>query len=289
MSKLVSIVLPVYNGERFLRESIESVLSQTYSNWELLILDDCSGDSTPEIAKAYAEKDSRIRYYRNEKNLQLPGNLNRGFSLARGEYLTWTSDDNRFRPEALERMAETLDHHPDAGFVFASCRIINAEGEEIEYIMVSQDSPKWIVGINTVGACFMYTRQVYEQIGDYDAELKLVEDFDYWQRICAVFRAVGIEDILYDYRWHDGALTSTMKKEVFRGNMEKMLRKNRPAFGRLSVHQYYCYIRGLDQCRQDAESNPYHLRYEAARLMNFLLYRVPGKVRRSLKKIRKGR
>ena len=108
MRDLISIVLPVYNGARFLKDSIDSVIAQTHQNWELLILDDCSTDETPEIAKEYQATDSRIQYYRNEKNLKLPGNLNKGFSLAKGEYLTWTSDDNRFRPNALERMLEVL-------------------------------------------------------------------------------------------------------------------------------------------------------------------------------------
>ena len=288
MSKLVSIVLPVYNGEKYLKESIDSILAQTYINWELLILDDCSSDSTPEIAKEYIERDQRIRYYRNEKNLQLPGNLNRGFSLTQGEYLTWTSDDNRYRPEALERMTRELENHTDTDFVFASCRVINSEGKNVEYIMVSKDSPKWIVGINTVGACFMYTRRVYERIGDYDVNLKLVEDFDYWQRILAEFRAAVIEDVLYEYRWHDGALTNTMKKDLFYGNMEKMLLKNRPAFGWLSIRQYYFYIRSLDHCRQDAETNPYHWKYMAARTMDLLFYRIPNKICRSLKMTGKG-
>ena len=80
MNDLISIVLPVYNGAKYLRESIDSVLAQTYTNWELLIVDDCSGDETPEIAREYAEKDPRIHYYRNEQNLRLPRNLNKGFS-----------------------------------------------------------------------------------------------------------------------------------------------------------------------------------------------------------------
>ena len=84
MKDLISVVLPVYNGEKYLRESIDSVIAQTYQNWELLIVDDCSTDSTALIAKEYAEKDSRIHYYLNEKNLRLPRNLNRGFSLAKG-------------------------------------------------------------------------------------------------------------------------------------------------------------------------------------------------------------
>ena len=87
MSELVRIILPVYNGEQYLRESIDSVIAQTYQNWELIIIDDCSSDASPSIAASYAERDSRIHYYRNEHNLKLPRSLNRGFSLAKGEYL----------------------------------------------------------------------------------------------------------------------------------------------------------------------------------------------------------
>lgn len=278
MSKLISIVLPVYNGERFVSESIESVLAQTYQNWELLILDDCSTDHSAEIAKAYVHKDPRIHYYRNEENLQLPRNLNKGFSLARGDYLTWTSDDNRYRPRALEKMAACLDEDPKTQFVFASCRIIDGEGEEIEFISVSQNSPKWIVGANTVGACFLYTRRVYEEIGDYNPELKLVEDYDYWQRIFARFKAKGIPEILYDYRMHPGALTSTMKKEQFRKNLEAMLIKNRPAFGKLTVHQNYLYYKCLHECRAGNPVNPYHAKFMLFRLMNLITYRVPRRL-----------
>ena len=106
--KLISIILPVYNGEQYLAESIESVLAQTYQYWELLILDDCSTDKTQIISKEFEKRDNRIKYYRNEKNLKLPGDLNRGFSLSKGSYLTWTSDDNRFRSEALEVMVNSL-------------------------------------------------------------------------------------------------------------------------------------------------------------------------------------
>ena len=212
MEDLVSIVLPIYNGEKYMRESIESVIAQTYQNWELLILDDRSTDRTQEIALEYMGKDRRISYYRNEENLRLPGNLNRGFSLAKGAYLTWTSDDNRYKPVAIEKMVQALKGHPGAGFAFASCRIIDGDGKEIEYIMVDDRSIKKMVGTNGVGACFLYTREVYETVGGYDPEYTLVEDFDYWQRIMSRFQSVAIPEILYEYRWHDGALTSTMRK-----------------------------------------------------------------------------
>lgn len=283
---LISIVLPVYNGECYLKESIESVLMQTYTNWELLIMDDCSTDNSPEIAKKYAEADERIHYYRNEKNLRLPDNLNRGFSLARGKFLTWTSDDNRYLPTAIYKMHSALIENPDAQFAFASCRIIDETGKGVEYIMVDPKSPKRIVGLDSVGACFLYTRKVYETIGNYDPEYTLVEDFDYWQRIFVRFKAVAIPEILYHYRWHPGALTSTMKKDQFNRTLERMLLKNRPGFGKLDAESKYYYYKGLYTCRKNLgeDKNPYSLNYSIYSAIYFVTHRVPNKIRRMLRK-----
>lgn len=284
MTELISIVLPVYNGEKYLRESIESVIAQTYENWELLILDDCSTDKSPDIAKEYEARDGRIHYYRNEKNLRLPRNLNKGFSLSKGEYLTWTSDDNRFKSDALEKMYRTIKENTGAQFVFASCRIIDEDGKEIEYIMVNESSKKKIVGMNSVGACFMYTRKAYEEIGEYNPELTLVEDFDYWQRLYVKYGAVTIKDILYEYRWHDGALTSTMRKDIFNKTLEKTLLKNRDAFGKLDDEEKYYYYRGLYNCRKELEDkdNPYITKFKRASLIYFIKYRLPRKIKRML-------
>lgn len=284
MNDLISIVLPVYNGEKYLRESIESVIAQTYKTWELLILDDCSTDKSADIAKEYEKRDGRIRYYRNEKNLRLPRNLNKGFSLARGTYLTWTSDDNRYRENALERMHEALTENSDAQFVFASCRIIDGDGKEIEYIMVNESSKKKIMGMNPVGACFMYTRKAYEKVGEYDPELTLVEDFDYWQRLYAKYGAVTIEDILYEYRWHDGALTSTMRKEIFSQVLEKTLLKNRDAFGKLDDEETYYFYKGLYDCRRNLgdTNNPYEAMYKKFSRIYMMKYRIPRKLKRMI-------
>lgn len=284
MDDLISIVLPVYNGEKYLRESIESVIVQTYKNWELLILDDCSTDKSADIAKEYVEKDSRIHYYRNKTNLRLPRNLNKGFSLAKGNYLTWTSDDNRYRPQALERMWQALSSDAEAQFVFASCRIIDENGKEIEYIMANDWSKKRIVGMNPVGACFMYTRQAYEAVGEYNPELVLVEDFDYWQRLYAKFGAVTISDILYEYRWHAGALTSTMRKDIFNRALEKTLLKNRAAFGELDGEETYYYYKGLYNCRKELGdiNNPYKTKYIWLSRLYLIKYRLPRKIKRML-------
>ena len=288
-NKLVSIVLPVYNGEKYLRESIDSVIAQTYENWELIIVDDCSRDNTPSIAKEYVKKDKRIFYYRNEENLRLPRNLNRGFSLAKGEYLTWTSDDNRYRPKALETMYNVLEKHKNVHFVFASCRIINEYGDETEYIMVDKESPKRLVGENAVGACFMYTREAYESVGEYDPQYTLVEDFEYWQRIVTRFEAIGIEEILYDYRLHDGALTSTMRRDEFNRALEAAILKNRDGFGKLTLKQRYWYYHNLWKCRENLQdkNNPYNQKNTLYSSIYFVQVEIPNKIKRVIKRLLK--
>ena len=84
---------PVYNGANHIADSINSIINQTYQNWELIVVNDCSTDNTLEICSELSEKDSRIRVISNKKNLKLPNTLNAGFDAATGDYYTWTSDD----------------------------------------------------------------------------------------------------------------------------------------------------------------------------------------------------
>ncbi len=259
---LVSIVLPVYNGEEYLKISIDSCIQQTYQNWELLIVDDCSTDSTSQIAKEYAKKDNRIHYYKNEKNLRLPRNLNRGFSLAKGDYLTWTSDDNYFRPTAIEKMVNLLND-TDNEFVFARYSIINEKDEELSETVVPQDYLHAIWDYNFVGACFMYTRKVYEKIGDYNPDLFLCEDYDYWLRIFAQLPAGYLEENLYAYRHHGKSLTAQNKKGQYDA-LEKVLLKNFALKKEpVTLDRYYLY-RGLHRSRSletaFAEKNKYYIK-----------------------------
>lgn len=244
---LVSIILPVYNGERFLGISIESCLKQTYKNWELLIIDDGSSDRSEEIARDYSRKDSRIRYYRNPENLKLPKTLNRGFSLAKGEYLTWTSDDNYYRPEAIEKMVSAL-RKTGAGFTFTACSIVDENGVTVSVNRAPKDYHHAIWDYDFVGACFLYTREVYETIGDYDPDMFLCEDYDYWLRIFACFNVEYIDEDLYAYRQHGGALSQTHRYEQYE-MLERVLRKN---FSKKkdadTLDRFYLY-RGLNRSR----------------------------------------
>jgi len=214
----VSIVLPVYNGEKYLEEAINSIIQQTYSEWELIIVDDCSQDSTPDIIKRYAEIDSRIRPVRNKQNSKLPASLNNGFSIATGEYLTWTSDDNKYKENAICKMVEYLDSHLDTDFVYADYVQIGEQGEALHQILLPQSDKLPIQ--NTVGACFMYRRALAEKVGNYAEKLFLIEDYDYWIRCYLKGNFGHISETLYEYRVHNNSLTSKRKKEIYDKQIE---------------------------------------------------------------------
>lgn len=279
---LISVVLPIYNGEKYMIQSINSIINQTYKNWELIIIDDCSTDRTAIIAKQYASKDSRIKYYKNDKNMKLPKTLNKGFSLAKGDYLTWTSDDNLYISNAFEKMYRKLKDSKDIEFIYSSCEIIDENGNNLDYMYASSQGSKEIIGSNIVGACFMYTRKVYESIGDYDENYILVEDYDYWLRIFSKFNTTYIEDILYKYRWHNGALTSTEKKEKINSVCEKVILKNISSFGKLDwLSKYYLYS-GLNHCRQDMleDKNRYKNKYKFYNFFYLIKYKLPNRLKK---------
>lgn len=212
MSK-VSIVLPTYNGEKYLKQSIDSIFTQVFTDWELIIVDDCSTDRTGSIADEYAKMDSRIQVIHNTVNQKLPRSLNIGFGVAKGEYLTWTSDDNLYMPNALAVMAEELDRNEKAYMVRASMYYIDDKGKITGQSEVYNDEKLYM--FNCLGACFMYRREVYELIGGYDEDTFCVEDYDYWLRIVGKFGGiVPIDQILYRYRRHEGSLSEQRRKQV---------------------------------------------------------------------------
>lgn len=206
----ISIVLPTYNGAKYLRQSIDSCLNQTFRDLELIVIDDSSTDDTPHIIKSY--DDPRIRYFRNEQNQRLPKSLNIGFAQAKGDFLTWTSDDNFFAPQALEKMAEALDSQK-VDFVYCDYYSFH-EGDVQNAQAVRLDDPDGLKVKNCVMGCFMYTRRVLESLGDYDTAMELVEDYDYWIRVWKRFSMQHIKEPLYYYQYHSQSLTGKRNKEI---------------------------------------------------------------------------
>jgi glycosyltransferase involved in cell wall biosynthesis len=206
----VSIVLPTYNGSRRLRQSIESCLNQTYENLELVVIDDGSTDSTPQIVGSY--KDQRVRYFRHKKNLGLPRALNAGFAQTHGKYLTWTSDDNEFLPTAIEELLSFLKKSKGADLVYAD---FEANYWETGFTQIRRmPDTLELDKRNSIGACFLFRRNVYEVIGGYDPRYRLVEDYEYWIRISKRFKAVHYPKLLYLYGEHSKSLTRAKRSGV---------------------------------------------------------------------------
>lgn len=207
---MISIVMPVYNGEKYLKQSIESVLYQTYNDWELIIVNDCSTDNSRQIMESYANKDNRIKIIDNVINLKVAKSLNKGFAIASGKYFTWTSDDNLFKPNALQELSEYLDGNPKVGLVYSDADVVDAS---LNFISEDRNDPEMLLYADCVGASFMYRKEVADKIGEYDSEMFLVDDYDYWIRISKEYKIAHLNKNLYIYRMHADNLTSTRKSE----------------------------------------------------------------------------
>lgn len=141
----VSIGLPVYNGERYLAAAIESVLAQTYTDFELIIADNASTDGTEAICRDYAARDSRVRYRRNPQNLGAAPNYNLVFALARGAYFKWMAHDDLIAPTYLERCVAQLDADPRVVVCYPRAMFIDADdselGPDIECLHIRNPQP----------------------------------------------------------------------------------------------------------------------------------------------------
>lgn len=210
----VSIVLPCYNGAALLGQAIESCINQTFKDWELIIVNDCSTDNTLEVANAYAEKDERIRVYTNEKNSKLPATLNNGFRRATGEYWTWTSDDNLLHPEMLETFVAYLDEHEDVGCAVSDSYVIDENNKIIGEKIVPDDLNSKMMLNNYVGASFMYRKECALAAGEYREDLFLVEDYEFFIRMSFHCKMGRIPKFLYYYMDNPNSLTATRQKEI---------------------------------------------------------------------------
>lgn len=211
---LVSVVLPTYRRAHLLAQAIRSVLAQTYANLELIVVDDNSPDETAAVVQSF--DDPRIRYLKNDPNLKLPRALNRGFSEARGDLLTWTSDDNLLDPQAIEKMVGMLATR-DCDFVYADCWMFSEQDADGRPLAPHHDRLPDTLQLkqgNHIGACFLYTRRLYESVGDYDPELFLVEDYDYFLRAARQFRFCHLGEPLYYFRRDDATLYCSRFPEV---------------------------------------------------------------------------
>jgi glycosyltransferase involved in cell wall biosynthesis len=219
---LVSIVLPTRNGSRYLNESLQSIVDQTWTNWELIVVNDGSTDDTGRMIDTWAAKDTRIRAVHLKTNVGVPSALNRGFAEAQGEYFTWTSDDNRYRPAAIERFMIYLQSHPDVDLVYSDWSKIDAAGQVLEKVRVLP--PEALPQTNCVGGSFLFRRALFEALGGYATDLFLAEDYDFWLRAFSRFQLAALHEDLYEYRIHEAMGTLVRRRESREVAVQTLLR-----------------------------------------------------------------
>ncbi|MCU1295580.1 MAG: glycosyl transferase family 2, partial [Bryobacterales bacterium] len=129
---LLSVGMPVYNGERFLSKALDSLLGQTFQDFEIIISDNASNDATERICKAYAERDARIHYSRNEENMGAGWNVRRVYSLARGKYFKWAAHDDFCEPTLFEKCIEELERDPSIVVAQSKVRVVDEYGSLVE-------------------------------------------------------------------------------------------------------------------------------------------------------------
>lgn len=224
---LISIILPVFNGQKFLGEAIQSCLDQTYTNFELLIVNDASTDNSLEIAKEFEGLDTRIQIISNKENLKLPKSLNEGHRKAKGDFFSWTSHDNILKPTFLEDLFNAMNEQ-QCDLVYSNFNIIWEDGS-FKRTQKGGLVEELVFG-DVIGASFLYSRKVYEKLNGYRTDLFLVEDYDFFLRAATEFKFYHLDTSLYDYRLHSKSLTSKIQRDNFhtikhRKALNKMYRR----------------------------------------------------------------
>lgn len=214
-SPKVSVVMAVYNGERFVREAVESILNQTFTDFEFIIIDDGSTDDTWRILTEYAAQDSRIILIRNEKNQGIASSVNRGLARARGKYIARMDADDVTVPERLARQVQFLENHQEIGMVgsnmffidsFGNTRHSNWQRPQLHNLI------KWRLCFeNPIANQTILMRQsVVEQLNGYQTEYEsFSEDYDLWQRMSEVTRLANLPEV-FTYQRRDSEYKSNV-------------------------------------------------------------------------------
>jgi glycosyltransferase involved in cell wall biosynthesis len=229
MKPFVSICIPTYNGAKYLRESLDSVLAQTFTDFEVLLVDDQSSDETLSIAQEYAAKDNRICVKQNERNLGLVGNWNRCIELAQGEWIKFVFQDDLIAPECLEKML--VASKPDSSIICCLRNFIFEAGtpEHVQHFFKNRESLEKLfpestqisasdyckavlkqIDDNFVGepTVVMLRRNVFYKFGTFNPHLIQLCDLEFWSRVAIHTGIIYVPETLATFRVHNNATTA---------------------------------------------------------------------------------
>ena len=209
----VSVIMSVYNGETYLREAIESVINQTFQSWELVIINDCSTDSTGEILAEFASKDERVKVYPNEVNLKLPTSLNKAISLCSGKYIARMDADDICLPDRFEKQYKFMEENSDVAL--SSCRFMTVKNG-----VYASGGAGGRCDFEALRAMLLVTNPILHpgviakaevmKKFNYDTTLTCTEDLELWTRMVTENQKIQIlPECLLIYRLHDKQITST--------------------------------------------------------------------------------
>lgn len=257
---LVTVLMPVCNGEQFLLEAINSILGQTFADFELLVIDDGSTDRSAEIVKNC--KDSRISFVRNQANLGLVTTLNRGFDLAQGKYVARMDCDDISLPCRLAKQTAYMERNPECGVCGSWFRKF---GKIRKVVRLPTDSESIKCGLlfnATVGhPTVMIRRDFLDRHSlQYDPLYKNAEDFELWARTAQLFNFANIDEVLLQYRVHSGQVTQSaalgQREAAGRVRLMQLSRLGiEPTLAEFEIHQAVsmCVFDGIDDLFARAE------------------------------------
>ena len=219
----VSIITPTYNRAGFLPEAISSVFAQTFTDFELIVLDDGSSDHTVSILKEWASKEPQRFRWTTHANMGQIKSVNKGFEMARGEYLFVLNSDDYLYPEGIQHLVEALRKHPDAVLSYGDWCVIDADGDLIAQTANSQLNPVQIVRDTiTVGAGVLYTRRLVEKIGGWNPDYPIMPDFEFWLKALLQGPFVHTPHLAAVWRSHPDAITVANRGRTNAGQLIKL-------------------------------------------------------------------
>ncbi len=251
---LVSILLPVYNGEAFLKESIDSILSQTYSNFELLILNDGSTDSSESICLSYADK--RIIYV-SHQNMGLAGTLNKGLSLCKGVYIARQDQDDIAHKTRIEKQVCFLEANRSVLLLGTRANIFSKQ--KVQFKIFNHATKSSVLKFDLpfinpfVHSTIMFRHEAIKKVGNYNTDQASYEDYELWSRFSFMGDVANLSDILLDYRHHEQGLSknfSNFKEDAILNigvqNIKKLMGSDDPVYPLLVslYHERYAAYHG---------------------------------------------
>lgn len=228
MNPKVSVILSVYNSEKYIKEAILSILTQSYSDFELIIIDDGSTDKTALILDEF--NDERIVRTKNDLNLGLIGSLNKGIQLARGEFVARMDADDISELERLAKQVAFLDAHPEVGVLGTGMRQVDRRGRFVSFFTPKEDHRdilhQLLIDTAIAHATVMIRKNLLSDVGGYDLNFPHTEDAELWSRLVMKTSFANLREPLYVRRLHGDSIMSLYGKfqeEQTRKIREKLL------------------------------------------------------------------